>query len=64
MSRDQIRTSFTRGSLRTPRGHSIKQTKRPISVLVRKNMENFTEIATELVRIYNLLKGKKFEAHY
>ena len=27
-------------------------------------MENFTEIATELVRIYNLLKGKEFEAHY
>ena len=26
-------------------------------------MENFTEIATELVRIYNLHKGK-FEAHY
>ena len=27
-------------------------------------MENFTEIATELVRIYNLHKGKEFEAHY
>ena len=27
-------------------------------------MENFTEIATELVRIYNPLKGKEFEAHY
>ena len=27
-------------------------------------MENFTEIATELVRIYNLHKGKDFEAHY
>ena len=27
-------------------------------------MENFTEIATELVRIYNALKGKEFEAHY
>ena len=27
-------------------------------------MENFTEIATELVRIYNPLKRKEFEAHY
>ena len=27
-------------------------------------MENFTEIATELVRIYNLRKGKEFEAEY
>ena len=27
-------------------------------------MDNFTEIATELVRIYNPLKGKEFEAHY
>jgi len=27
-------------------------------------MENFTEIATELVSIYNALKGKEFEAHY
>ena len=27
-------------------------------------MENFTEIATELVGIYNLHKGKEFEAHY
>ena len=28
-------------------------------------MENFTEIATELVRIYNLHNlGKEFEAHY
>ena len=27
-------------------------------------MKNFTEIATELVRIYNPLKRKEFEAHY
>ena len=64
MSCDQIRNFLPRGSLRTPHGHSINQTKRPITVFVRKNMENFTEIATELVRIYNLHKGKEFEAHY
>lgn len=27
-------------------------------------METFTEIATELLKIYNPLKGKEFEAHY
>ena len=27
-------------------------------------MENFTEIATDLLKIYNPLKGKEFEAHY